>query len=265
MDLLVPGLVCLAVALPCLFGTGYMVSRSLWFTWGAETAQGRVTDITGDTPTLVVRYRTKSGQARIVKSVGSDLYENYRVGDSVTVRYDAGAPADARVNLFVDMWLLPLFLCVFGLAFGVPSIFMLKSAIAERWARVGGLDRRGQRIQADYVGVRLTLDADALRGRRDIGEIELSNESGRYELLHNGRKLDPTDRDTQLKYGVRYVLMARWTDPRGGGEHVFESDPLLDNPERYTRGRKVTVTIDPKNSERYRMELSVPKKPPAVE
>ena len=268
-DMLAPGLVALAVALPCLLGAGYLLSRSIGFVTTAEAAQGRIVDITGDTPTLVVKYRTGRGQERTVKTAGSDLYKNFRVGDRVSVRYDADSPADARVNLFVDMWLLPLFLGVFGLAFGVPSVFMLKSAIGEKLAQRGGLDRRGQRIQADYAGVHLTLDARALAGRQNLGHVELSSENGQHRLVHDGRELDPMDRHTQLEYGVRYVLIARWTDPENGREYGFESEPLLDNPERFTRGRKVDVTIDPRNPSRYRMELSVapvrPSKPPAVE
>ena len=201
----VPGLILLIFSLPCLLGTTYMVGRSLWFTWLADEARGRVVEVSGGTPTLSVEYRTDVGQTRVVRTAGSDLYENYAVGDALTVYYDADEPRDARVNLFVEMWLLPIVLGVMGLFLFVPTFFFVTAWWKENQQRRADLDRNGQRVEAEYVGVR--------------------------------------------QQGDRFVLRARW---RG---HLFESAPQIQNPEAYARGRKVSVLIDPRRPDRYRVEV----------
>jgi hypothetical protein len=201
----VPGLVLLIFSVPCLLGAIYMVGRSLWFIGLADEARGRVVEVSGGTPALSVEYRTHAGQTRVVRTAGSDLYANYVVGDALTVYYDADEPSDARADLFVEMWLLPIVLGVMGLFLFVPTFFFVTAWWKEKEERRADLDRNGQWIDAEYAGVR--------------------------------------------QEGARFVLRARW---RG---HLFESAPQIRNPEAYARGRKVSVLIDPRRPDRYRVEV----------
>ena len=246
--------VLLAVSLPCLLGAAYMSYRSLWFQHGAEQAQGRIVAKTDDVPELTVEYRTASGQTRQVQSAGSDLYDNYMVGDRVTVYYDAQQPADVRLDLFVEMWLLPMLLGVFGGFFFLPVLFM-GAGMLSHWRSRIDLDRQGKIVQAEYIGYRLTMDLDSFRKRPgELGSVSLSSEDGKHTLIHNGRERDPLDPLVQRELGLRFVVQARWRDPATGTEHFFESEPVAENPDQRVRGGKLSVRIDPAHPEHYRFE-----------
>ena len=246
--------VLLAVSLPCLLGAAYMSYRSLWFQYAAEQAQGQIIAKTDDVPELTVEYRTASGQMRQVQSAGSDLYDNFVVGDRVTVYYDAQQPADVRLDLFVEMWLLPMLLGIFGGFFFLPVLFMTAGQLG-RWRSRVDLDSQGKIVQAEYTGYRLTMDLDHFRKRPgELGSVSLSSEDGKHTLMHNGRERDAMDPLVQRELGLRFVVQARWRDPATGEEHFFESEPVAENPDKRVRDGKVLVRIDPKHPGVYRFE-----------
>mgnify|MGYP001611037284 CR=1 FL=1 len=246
--------VLLAVSLPCLLGAAYTSYRSLWFQYVAEQAQGRIIAKTDDVPQLTVEYRTAGGQTRQVQSAGSDLYENYMVGDRVAVYYDAQQPADVRLGLFVEMWLFPTLLSVFGGFFFLPVVFMSAGQL-RRWRSRVDLDRQGKIVQAEYIGYRLTMDLDSFRKRPgELGSVSLSSEDGKHTLIHDGRERDPLDPLVQRELGLRFVAQARWRDPSTGEEHFFESGPVTEHPDKRVRGGSLPVRIDPSNPEHYRFE-----------
>lgn len=246
--------VLLAVSLPCLLGSAYMSYRSLWFQYATQAAQGQIIAKTGDVPELTVAYRTASGQTRQVQSAGSDLYDNFMVGDQLTVYYDAQQPADVRLDLFVEMWLLPLLLGVFGGFFFLPVVFM-SAAQLRRWRSRVDLETQGKIVQADYLGYTMTMDLDRFRKRPgELGSVSLSSENGKHGLVHNGRERDPLDPLVQRELELRFVVQARWRDPATGAEYFFESEPVTENPDKRVRGGKLSVRIDPANPEHYRFE-----------
>jgi hypothetical protein len=248
-------IVFLAVSLPFLLGAGYMSYRSLWFTFGAEHSQGRVVAIRSGVPQLRVEYRTASGQQRTIESAGSDLYKNYRVGDAVTVHYDREQPSTVRLDLFVEMWLFPTLLGVFGGFFFLPVILMGGLTEVRQWFRRGHLDRDGVVVQADYRGYELTLGSAATRMKAgDIRTLSLRNDNGHYTLLHNGLQRDPLDPLVQRELGLRFIVRARWRDPQTGREYAFESGPEAENPERHVRNGRIAIRMDPKNPGTYRFE-----------
>lgn len=246
--------VLLMVSLPCLLGTGYMLSRSIGFALFADRAEGRIVEIGSGTPELTVEYTTSSGQTRKVVSAGSDLYANYAVGDPVRVFYDADKPADARLDLFVEQWMLPLILGVFGSFFFVPVLFMGGSALRGLLRR-GNLDRDGIVVQAQYTGFRFALDAKSLRQREGgIGTVQLLSQNDKHQVFDNGRLRDPMDPLVQKELGLRFIVQAQWTDPQTGRTHRFESEPQDESPERRVRADRVAVRVNPRHPAQYRFE-----------
>ncbi|MCK9605563.1 MAG: DUF3592 domain-containing protein [Methylomonas sp.] len=91
---------------PFVLLTGYLAYKSIWFQVAAERTAGRVVEIKQDElPSLVVEYRTPQGNTLFLNSDGSGAYAGYRVGDTLTVFYDAGEPENARLDLFLELWL----------------------------------------------------------------------------------------------------------------------------------------------------------------
>jgi hypothetical protein len=125
------------------------------------------------------------------------------------------------------------------------------------------LETGGTPVPADFLRVRLSVDLDSeLDATRAPGDFKLTEQDGRYELTHNGRKRDPYDPAVQRELGLCYVVEAKGKDPKTGAERLFESEPLTSNPERLLQGRPITVYVDPKRPEVYRMELPFQKKAP---
>ena len=246
--------VLLMVSVPFLLGAGYMLYRSLGFVFGTERAAGQIVEISGGTPELTVEYTTASGQVRKVRSFGSDLYANYAVGDPVGVYYNADQPADARLDLFAELWMLPMILGLFGGFFFIPVLFLGGGALRRRRRR-GNLDRDGQVVQAQYTGFRFGLDLETLRRRPGgIGNVQLESDDNQHRLLDNGRERNPLDPLVQRELGLRFVVQAQWTDPASGQTHPFESDPQTENPERWVRAGRVAVRVNPRHPAQYRFE-----------
>ena len=246
--------VMLLVSLPFVLGAAYMAWNSAATKFGSLSTVGRVIEITGTTPTLVVRFRTDAGEAHELTSVGSDLYKNYRVGDGVRVYYDDARPADATLDLFVELWLIPILLGVFGMFFFVPAVFVGKGVLSGLFTRVN-LDRDGQIVQAEYTGFRFTLDPKVLSQRPGgIGSVEIISENGKHRLIDNGRTRDPLDSAVQRELGLRFIVQARWKDPLTRREFHFASEPQIESPEERVRSNRVAVRINPKDPAQYRFE-----------
>lgn len=96
-------------ALPFLLGAAYTSCRSLWFQYAAERSNGTVVDTTADGE-LTVEYLNAEEKLFSTKSGGSDYYKGYRPGDKLTVFYDSRNPEDARIDLWLEHWIVPLLL-----------------------------------------------------------------------------------------------------------------------------------------------------------
>jgi hypothetical protein len=247
-------------ALPFLWGTAYMSYRSLWFHYGAARTEGTVVGVTSGTPTLTVEFRTASGETRRTESGGSDLYKGIAKGDRLTVFYDPQRPGDARLDLWVENWLLPLITAVPG-AIVLLAMVLITSTLRRNPFAKPTLETGGTLVQAEFVKVRVSADMDrALDVERASGDFTLTEKDGRVELIHNGQKRDPYDPAVQRELGLCYIVEAKGKDPRTGSELVFESDPLDSNPERLLQGRTIPVYVDPGRPAIYRMELPFQKR-----
>ena len=115
----------LLITAPMLFGAGYMTWRSLWFKFGAASTMGQVIEKVGTRgPRLVVQYTDATGEPLRLESAGSDFYGDHSVGDRVRVLHDPAQPADARLDHFVELWILPLMLGIFGGVLAASTWFM---------------------------------------------------------------------------------------------------------------------------------------------
>lgn len=110
--------VSLALGLGLLAGAGYMFSDTRQLISTAEKAPGSVVGFErrsskgGSSDYPVIEFATASGEIRRFTTSGAG---DYAKGEAVEVLYDAGAPDNARVNVFIEMWLGSLALGAFGL------------------------------------------------------------------------------------------------------------------------------------------------------
>src|SRR5262245_24033745 len=245
-------------ALPFLLGAAYTAYRSLWFQHSAERAEGTIVEVSEGTPELKVEFRTKDGQVRRTETGGSDLYKGHAKGDKITVFYDPQQPARARVDLWLEHWIIPTILVVPGAIILLAALLISSSWRRDPFARPQ-LETGGVPVQAEFARVRLGVDLDLDRPRAP-GNFKLTEKDGRYELMHNGRKRDAYDPAVQRELGLCYTVEARGRDPMTSAERIFESEPLDTNPERLLQGRAITVFVDPKRPQVYRMELPFQKK-----
>lgn len=121
--------VCLAVLLlPLLLGTGYSSWRSLWFLYGAAAAPGTVVERSDEgAPSVVVAFADAEGRDRRTTSGGSDFYADIAVGDRITVYYDPADPDSARLDLFLELWIVPLLLGSFSLVLLLAGAVVVSS------------------------------------------------------------------------------------------------------------------------------------------
>ncbi len=236
------------ISAPFLLGALLLGYQSALYRFDAERAEGQVVEVSSGVPTLTVEYQTADGQTRRLESAGSDLYSNYVVGDSVRVFYDREQPAKARPDLFVDMWLFPIILLVFGGFFGLFVFLVGFPRIMKR-----DLAKVGVPVNAEYLGWRLALDRTLALGSRG-GSIELSQRGSEVHLIHNGRTRDAMDPSVQRELGIGFVVRARGSLPGRSSPLLFDSQPLSENPERRVRSGQVRVYVDPKNPDHYVFE-----------
>jgi hypothetical protein len=114
------------IAAPMLLGATWMTWRSLWFKFGAASTIGTVIEKVGSRgPHLVVQYRDATGEPMRIESAGSDFYQDLSVGDPVRVLHDPANFADARLDHFVELWILPMVLGAFGSVLALSTWFMV--------------------------------------------------------------------------------------------------------------------------------------------
>ena len=95
--------------LPFVSGTLYLCYQSFWFVLGAERAQGEVIEIKNDKlPSLVVEYQPRDGVVYKIESDGAESYQSFKIGDRLTVFYEADDPENARLDLFWEIWIGPI-------------------------------------------------------------------------------------------------------------------------------------------------------------
>lgn len=205
-----------------------LLALALWnktrgFIARAATATGTVTEL--------IEVRDDDGGSSTYKPVVKFVDpggEEIRFTSSYSSRppaYDVGeavevlfVPGDARIKGFGSLWLGPLILGGLGTVFTAIglSIFGVGRANARQAAY---LMAYGNAIQTDVQGV-------------------VYNTS----LTVNGRH--------------PWRITSQWLDPVSNKVRVFHSENLWFDPTTFVTARQVTVLLDPKNPQRYHMDIS---------
>lgn len=111
-------IVSLALGAALLAGAAYMYSETRELISTAAKVPGTVVDFErrsskgGSSDYPVIEFVTATGEIRRFTTTGAG---DFARGQTVEVLYDAGDPADARVNVFIELWLGSLALGGFGL------------------------------------------------------------------------------------------------------------------------------------------------------
>ena len=120
----IAGIVMLCITVPCWAGAAFLVWQSAQYLSQGVSVSGEIFRISGRVPQLKVRYQAVEGEEFEIESIGSEFQSHLERGESVPVLYLPQNPANARLNLFADMWLRPILLVIFGAIFIVPWVLM---------------------------------------------------------------------------------------------------------------------------------------------
>ena len=135
-------IVSLALGAALLAGAAYMYANTRELISTAVKAPGTVVDFErrsskgGSSDYPVIEFVTASGEIRRFTTSGAG---DFAKGESVEVLYDVSDPANARVNVFIELWLGSLALGAFGLlclGVGVGTL------LYERSRRHSGIDSK---------------------------------------------------------------------------------------------------------------------------
>ncbi len=188
-------------------------------------AQGVVVDLHRDTLEddfhfhPVISYHDDSGKEyRHVPGVGGDA-DDYAIGQRVSIWYEPGEPLEARLVGFYELWGVALLTALLGAA-----------------GLVGFLLRRAAPPPPPSPGLQLHTGGRPVKARLE-------------GVMHN----------TELEVNgfSPFRLQARWRDPKEEVELTFYSQDLWFDPAEALHGREeVTVYLDPKDPDRYFMDVS---------
>ena len=211
-----------------LLGAGvYSVRSTRRFLGRAETAAGVVIEnvwrysssrSSGNSGSYYprVRFRTRSGQdLEFLSNTGSSPAA-YRENEGVAVVYDPADPAHASINGFWSLWLGTVVLMSLGVVFSLIGVVPLAWMRRRRQMREW-LRANGQRIETTFERVEL-------------------------------------DRSLTVNGSHPYRIVSQWLNPLTNQVHVFKSESIWYDPEKYVGGGAIGVWIDPHNPKHYAME-----------
>lgn len=210
---------CLGVGLLVASAASLFINER--FAMSAERADGRVIELVryrgraGYRPTI--EFETAEGTIRVTSGSESSP-PLYRVGERITVFYDAKNPQSYLIDSFSERYLLSLIYGVLGIVFsstgGIPLLQMY----------------RRRRLLKELKSMGQLVTAHALR-------VELHE-----SVTYNGRS--------------PYRLVAQWIHPLNKKLYTFYSEDIDYDPDPYLNSDKVSVYIDPQNPKRNAMDIS---------
>ncbi len=89
---------------------------------GARNSDGQATSLP------VFEYQTNDGTIYRYTSTVASTPPAYNVGDTATLLYHKRNPRNARINSFIEIWLVQLILAVLGLSCCLAAFFIFLSA-----------------------------------------------------------------------------------------------------------------------------------------
>ena len=190
-----------------------------------ENTQTRSRDKDGHTSVSyypVVEFTAQGGEKhRFTGSTGSST-PDYEAGAKVEVRYDPANPSRAQIADFVQFWLGPLGVGVFGFMFlagGIGAFILIR-----------GSDKAfGPQFQRKMDAVQLSVGKQGIRldGRVDSVRTQAGSS------------------------GEEFIIVCRATLPGGISQQKFEAEPIFFNPGPWILGKDVEIYVDPRNKDRF--------------
>ncbi len=217
------GALCL-IGLPCLALAWYTTTQSLELNKnGVRTTGAVVENVKRHARRNRIRYapifqfRTADGEKQTVESRTRSNPPRYDVGEQVTVIYPPGAPQEAEIDRFLNLWAGPLIAWIVGsVFFGVgvwAFIGFFKARRQETWLRL-----HGQRVQTTFLNVE---EDDRVHSR------------------------------TRRAFHIK----TRWQDPTNGKQYVFKSEPFWGDPTHALGGQtSIDVLLHPIDRGTYLMD-----------
>lgn len=241
----------LLLGMGLLAGAGYAAWREMEFRRGAVETDGQVVEMltrlsrdrdrgtTSYTYVPVFVFTLPDGTKRRVQGGVSSNPPCCTVGETIRIRYRPEAPERAQMTGFMESWFVATLLGGIGLVFVLVGwavrhvgpaapVRMMPPGQVPVWPAPIGGPAGAMTFQVPLVGL-----------RREAGPG-----------------------------GERYILQARWSDPRSGVQRLFESPSIPFDPVPQMRAMSsVNVAFDPGDpGSAYAMDLSflVPPAPQPV-
>ncbi|MFJ5674624.1 DUF3592 domain-containing protein [Streptomyces sp. NPDC093097] len=120
------GLIAAGVSISYLTGAERARGTATGLEWSGGGSIGRRGSSSSPSAHPVVEFTTADGTSRTFRGSAGSSPPAYEVGERVEVLYRADSPGDARINGFIQMWVLPLVMGGLGLGFtGIGTAFAL--------------------------------------------------------------------------------------------------------------------------------------------
>lgn len=217
------GVVFSLIGLGSLIGLPFAVKSTTRFLAAAQTAEGEVTDVVSERDSdgdlvqyPIVTFTSRDGEQ--VQFKGSTSTSSSNVGTKVTVKFVPGDEQNAKIDGFLDVWGLVLFLSVFGIGFGGLGGLALVMGIRMGWIEKDSPEYT-QSLQAKIIGI---------------------------------------ERDTSVKINGRspWRVLAQAHDPATNSVREFKSKAIWYDPHEYITQDTIQVKCHPVNPRRYFMDVS---------
>jgi hypothetical protein len=219
------------VGLGMLVATGLTFKNTMDFRAQSVAVEGQVIDFArsrsskgGSMYAPRVRYTIPAAEGglgqsfEVVGSISSSS-RGYDIGEKIMVRYRPEAPADGRIQSFLEQWFLVTLFGFFALVFG---------------------------------GVAAGFIIAGIRQRRLYEWLQHSGMSVQAQIIEVGK-------NTNLKINGRspWVVRAQWQHPVTQEVHVFQSENLWYDPSQFIGDREqIPVRVDADNPKRFRVDIS---------
>lgn len=210
----------LAIGLGACALSAYLYTNTRQLVAQGEHARGTVTALSrsGSAYFPVIAFKTAEGsQIEFVGKSGSSS-PTFVKGQQVDVIYRPEDPNHAKINTFLDLWAPPLFLAIFGTIFFVIGLTFIFVPWKTRHT-AADLRVHGTPVLAEYERVAVN-PAVSVNGASP------------------------------------YRICVQWQDPATSQVHVFHSDDIWYDPEKFINRKQLTVYVDPRNLKRYSVDIS---------
>ncbi len=205
-----------AIGVPCLLLAFYFEITTIQKVISWEEVDGVVNGYDDSNyPLIKFDYQGKQYE------FGSDYKgDDINDGDTISIFFPPGKPEAAEVNSFFGNWFLPMFLSIFGFAFGGIGIFGIVSQSKKSKAKKElFIEQRGKKLSGLPASV---------------------------------------SRNTSLKVNGRspFMISTQWTDPLTQTSYTFKSENIWEDPSSFIPNGKIDVYVDEADLKRYYVDVT---------